>query len=260
MKDITTRRSFLKRGGKGLAAAAAMELGASSTSQASLSGADSSDAEPNAFCLSRLRYITTEPTIKPWNHLPQYDDAFLQHLKRVASIKTSKKSFKERVVGIDDLRRAYLEPGKPSKVFQHPFLFMTGQSKFVFRDEERKTLAEYIKRGGFIWADDCVDENKSYFSAVFIKEIAKVLPGHKMERLPFDHEIYHCFHDIPNGSPYCWGDQIGDHGLFYKGRLVALLTPNDVHCGWARQTPRFIPHIKACLQLGVNVVIYALTH
>jgi hypothetical protein len=48
-------------------------------------------------------------------------------------------------------------------------------------------------------------------------------------------------------------------GLFYEGRLVAFLTAGDVHCAWGdRVTPPGLQ--EPCLKMGVNIIVYALTH
>lgn len=265
MLESHTRRTFLKRGIEsvaGLTMAGNLASGALSVNgQPSRNDNDSLvDLEPDAFCFSRLRYTTIEPTRKPWNHLPEYDDAFLKFLNKVTNVKVSEKSFNERVIGVEDLHRIFFEANSRLKIFLHPFLFMTGQSRFVLSRKQGAALGEYIKRGGFLWADDCVDRNMLPFSHCVIRQIDKILPNTIMERVPPSHEIYHCFYDIPDGSPYCWGERLGDHGLFYDNRLAIFLTPNDVHCGMARDAPRFIPYREACLKIAANVVIYALTH
>jgi len=55
------------------------------------------------------------------------------------------------------------------------------------------------------------------------------------------------------------GVRHGLHGLFLNGRMVALLSPSDIHCGWANGDAWF-GHQKqvAALQMGINIYLYAM--
>ena len=88
------------------------------------------------------------------------------------------------------------------------------------------------------------------------------MPGYQMEPVPFDHEIYHCFYDFDQGAPVCQGQPNPDLGLFYNDRLVCFLTSGDLHCGWIHDvnSSRTGRVIQEAYKMGVNIVIYALTH
>ena len=50
-----------------------------------------------------------------------------------------------------------------------------------------------------------------------------------------------------------------DMGLFIEDRLVAFLTVGDLHCGWTSRF--FTPKVhEECLKMGLNIIVYALTH
>ena len=53
-------------------------------------------------------------------------------------------------------------------------------------------------------------------------------------------------------------------GLFYDDRLALFLTAGDVHCGWSH-IDWFCGGLThedtvECWKMGVNIIIYALTH
>ena len=140
---------------------------------------------------------------------------------------------------------------------------MTGEGNFRLSYDEAATLREYFKRGGFLYGDDCIKgKTEDYFFKAFEREIRKVMPGNEMKPVPLDHEIFHCFYDFDNGTPRCKGAPHPDMGLFYKDRLVAFLTAGDIHCGWCARffQPRTQALAEATYKMGVNIVIYALTH
>ncbi len=253
------RRSFLKHSITGLAGTLA---------PAGLSFAQAprgrGEEDPNLFVFPRLKFESLTHKGDLWNAHPDADEKFLNFLKTAINIKLSAKPWHERNIDIRELGRAYSKPEEKSRIYHTPFLFMTGEGKFLFQPNEAATLGEYFKRGGFLYADDCSSGGTGdYLYQCFIKEIQKALPGHKMEPVPFDHEINHCRFDFPNGAPRCRNRKPHrDMGLFYKGRLVAFLTNGDLHCGWAN---RFYGSdsqrvADTCYKMGTNIVLYALTH
>jgi hypothetical protein len=92
----------------------------------------------------------------------------------------------------------------------------------------------------------------------------RVFPNNELVELPFNHPIYHCFYDFPNGLP-----KIHEHdgkpaqglGIFYQGRLVVFYTYQcDLGDGWEDQEVHHDPPEKhlAALKMGTNIIIYSL--
>lgn len=56
------------------------------------------------------------------------------------------------------------------------------------------------------------------------------------------------------------GARHGPWGLTYNGRLISLLSPSDLHCGWTNGDRWFGQgqQIKA-MQMGTNIYVYAMT-
>lgn len=147
------------------------------------------------------------------------------------------------------------------KLFQYPYLYMTGHGKVRFLDEDIKILREYFAAGGFLHADDNYG-----MDSTFRIEVEKIFPDSPLIELPFDHDIYHSFYDFPNGLP-----KIHEHdgkppqgfGIFYNERLVIFYTYEcDLGDGWedpdVHNDP---PEIREqALKMGINIVVYSLTH
>jgi hypothetical protein len=66
------------------------------------------------------------------------------------------------------------------KLFQYPYLYMTGHGKVRFSDEEVKILRMYFAAGGFLHADDNYG-----MDSTFRREIEKVFPDSPLIELPF---------------------------------------------------------------------------
>jgi hypothetical protein len=223
------------------------------------------DDDPNAFVFPRLKYRTLTNVADNWDVHPYGDETLLARIKQVTNIKVSRKNWNQRVIDIKELGRAYAHPEEESRIFSLPFLFMTGEGRFELNRQEVATLREYFKRGGFLFGDDCVSNGTGrpgggadFFYQSFIKELQKVFPDSEMKPLPYDHEIYHCFYDFKKGAPVTQGQVNPDMGLFLEDRLVAFVISGDIHCGWCG----FFSNAKKeeSLKMGVNIIVYALTH
>lgn len=143
-------------------------------------------------------------------------------------------------------------------IFQYPLLHMTGHGNVFFNEEEAQNLKLYLESGGFLHIDDNYGM-KDYV----VKELKKVFPNQELKELPKSHEIFNTVFKFAQGLP-----KIHEHdgkrpqalGLFYKSRLVVLLTlESDLGDGWEDQEVHNDPEdvrLKA-LQMGANIVKYA---
>lgn len=147
------------------------------------------------------------------------------------------------------------------ELFQYPYLYMNGHGNVRFTNEEVKILRSYFAAGGFLHADDNYGMDSS-----FRREIKKVFPDSPLIELPFDHPIYGSFYDFPNGLPKIHehdGKPAQGFGIFYENRLVVFYTYEcDLGDGWEDADVHNDPLEKreAALKMGINIVIYSLTH
>lgn len=147
------------------------------------------------------------------------------------------------------------------KLFNYPYLYMNGHGKVRFSDVEIKILRNYFAAGGFLHADDNYGMDSS-----FRHEIVKVFPDSPLVELPFDYPIYRSFYDFPNGLPKIHehdGKPSQGFGIFYENRLVVFYTYEcDLGDGWEDPDVHNDPPEKreAAIQMGINIVVYSLTH
>jgi hypothetical protein len=141
-----------------------------------------------------------------------------------------------------------------------PYLYMTGHGNVKFTDDNVFTLRAHLLAGAFLHADDNYGMDQS-----FRREMKKVFPDKEWVELPPSHEIFKTHFILPNGLP-----KVHEHdkkrpqalGLFEGDRLVVLYTfESDLGDGWEDQE---VHHDSqdiraAALQMGTNIIIYALS-
>lgn len=147
------------------------------------------------------------------------------------------------------------------KLFQYPFVFMTGHGNISLTDAESRNLRRYLLNGGFLYVDDDYGLDQA-----FRREIKKIFPDKDLIEIPFSHGIYHSYYEFPNGLP-----KIHEHdnkapqgfGIFLEGRLALFYTfESNLADGWAdREVHNDTDEAREkSLQMGVNVVVWALTN
>lgn len=144
-----------------------------------------------------------------------------------------------------------------SKIFQYPFLHMTGHGNVVFNTEEAKNLKTYLLSGGFLHIDD------NYGMEPYLrKELLKIFPNKELEELGADHPIFNQEFIFPEGLPKIHehdGKRPQAFGIFSQNRLVLLFTfEADLGDGWENPTVHNDSEevrMKA-LQMGANIISY----
>lgn len=148
----------------------------------------------------------------------------------------------------------YVEVGSP-KIFNYPFIHMTGHGNVVFSNNDVENLRNYLLAGGFLHIDD------NYGMDEFIRdEIKKLFPDNKLVELPFEHPIFHQTYSFPNGLPKIHehdGERPQAFGIIENGRLVLLYTyETDLGDGWEDESVHNDPPEKRlqALKMGANIL------
>lgn len=146
------------------------------------------------------------------------------------------------------------------KLFQYPFLYLNGHGTVAFTDREAERLRRYLTGGGFLVVNDDYG-----LDASIRPQMKKVFPDQDFVLVPFDHPVYHAHFDFPNGLPKIHehdGQPAQGLGLFHEGRLVVFYAyESDIGDGWEPEEVHNTPLEKrrAALQMGVNLLVYAMT-
>jgi hypothetical protein len=146
------------------------------------------------------------------------------------------------------------------RLWDFPFLHMTGHGNVKFSDEEVVRLREYLLRGGFLHADDNYGLDES-----FRREMKRVFPDRELVDVPLSHPIYHAVYDFPRGLPKIHehdGKPARGFGIFLGDRLAVYYSySSDLGNGWEDiETYHDSAALhEAALRMGINLFVYAVT-
>jgi uncharacterized protein DUF4159 len=203
---------------------------------------------------------------------PEGDDNFSHRLGQLTRIQVAKTA-SSRMLTAPDLG-------------DFPLLYMSDPGYMVVSKEEKAAFARYLANGGFVWCDDFWGDAEWQQFADVMRE---VLPGREWRVLSADHPIFHTVFDLNDGMPQIpalpfaspggsTAESPGAHKfpagsldtpemrawLDDDGRIMVLATHNtDVGDGWEREAYGewyFETFSTKSYMVGVNVVIYAMTH
>ncbi len=177
------------------------------------------------------------------------DPEILPNLAKAVSERTNLK-----VEPVQDI----VEPGD-KKIFNYPFLFLTGHGKVDFSPAEVQNLREYLKKGGFLYIDD------DYGMDEYIrKEIKKIFPEKELKGVPYEHPIYHILYEFKKGPPKIHEHHPGPPeglGIFLEGRLVIFYTYNsNISDGWTDAYNDPPEKQEEAIKMGVNIVLYSVLY
>lgn len=164
--------------------------------------------------------------------------------------------------------------------FDWPWLYAVQVGEWGLTDKQGQALREYLLRGGFFMADDFHGRSEWY---EFESRIKKAFPDKQIREIPDDDAIFHLVYDlkeriqVPGQAHVSAGykrgmgpegnvDNIGARWLgIYdeKGRiLIAISYNSDIGDAWEYADDAWYPakYSDLAIRLGVNYVVYAMTH
>ncbi|MGE3513392.1 MAG: DUF4159 domain-containing protein [Vicinamibacterales bacterium] len=164
-------------------------------------------------------------------------------------------------------------------LFRCPYVMAADVGTLHFSDAEVARMREYLLKGGFLWVDDFWGTRAWQ---QWSSEIKRVLPEFPIFDIPLDHPIRHTLYDLQSipqvtaiqnwrGSGFSTSERGDDspHANFRgiadaHGRIVVVMTHNtDIADSWEREgedREYFLQFSPQGYSVGINVVLYALTH
>jgi Domain of unknown function (DUF4159) len=162
------------------------------------------------------------------------------------------------------------------RLFEYPWIYLVEPGFLKMHDSDVPILREFLLRGGSIYFDD--------FHGPFewdnlVREMKRVFPDREIVDVPRDHPIYSCFYKIDTypqvaglGS-FLTGRSWEKGGVVPRlrtilddnGRMMAFINWNtDMGDGWewsnAEDYPGYIKYTAMAYRMGINEIVYALTH
>ena len=148
------------------------------------------------------------------------------------------------------------------------FCYLSGHKLVQFTDRERENFEAYVRRGGFVFVDDCNHDIDGLFAKSFEAQIAAIFGADALKKIPNDHPLYRAFFVFDHGPPTTsfelngWGDDlVHDYlkGIEINGRLAVVYSNKDYGCEWDYdfRNKRFLAEDNT--KFGVNLAVYAMT-
>jgi hypothetical protein len=157
-------------------------------------------------------------------------------------------------------------------VYNWPWLYAVQVGEWGLTDGQAKVLRDYLLRGGFFMADDF---HGTLEWEVFNSAMKKVFPNREIVDIPGDDAIFHTVYDlddryqIPGAEHLRLGYKNDGKGAHWraiyddKGRIMVAASFNsDVGDSWEwADAPRYPARFSDLgIRIGVNYVVYAMTH
>jgi hypothetical protein len=191
---------------------------------------------------------------------PRADRHFSLALRRLTRIHVRSV---EQPVNLDD-----------GSVYDWPWLYAVQTGHWSLTDAQAKSMREYLLRGGFFMCDDFWGEDEWN---VFMESMHRVFPEREVVDLPGAEAIFHTVYDLDDRY------QVASEGSVQRGRsykcdpcpdrwrgiyddrgrlMVAITFQSDVGDSWEWADAPYYPEKYAALgiRIGVNYVVYAMTH
>jgi Domain of unknown function (DUF4159) len=181
-----------------------------------------------------------------WSH--DYPTAERNLYTALAALTSLPLTYDNKILTLDD-----------DEIFDFPFLYICEVGYWSINEKETERFAEYLARGGFLIVDDF---RGGYEWSNFLDQMKRVM-AQSPKPLSVDHPIFHCFFDFEkliDRAPYG-----GFRPLYYamyddNGRMVAVIhRDNDIGEGW-EWPDTDVEFSTAAFKLGINYLVYAMTH
>jgi hypothetical protein len=238
-------------------------------------------AFPGRFTFVRVRYDSVGGYSESWytyqgrdwerweTDYPEADENFLYRLSELTTLDPNPRAIVRRLTDED--------------LFEFPFIYMCDVGWMTLDDTEKARLREFLERGGFLWVDDFW----GYAEWDNFEEIMRdVLPEIPPREVPKEHPIFNIVYPLEDGCPQIparvfavqgyssepvWihksggVDDVHCRGYFNQdGRLMVVATHNtDIGDGFEREAEGewyFEKFSTRAYAMGINIVVYALTH
>ena len=208
------------------------------------------------FTFARVRFPLSEYAygdIK-WSHdYPRAERHFMEILKELTTLRPTMGG--GTVVDLSD-----------PDLFKFPVAYLCEPGFWVPSDEDVAALATYLKKGGFLIVDDFPTRQWGNFDQV----LQRVLPGARPVPLDPAHPIFDSFYHIDEAD-LSLGGYMSGRGQFLgvfedddptKRLLMVINFNQDIGEFWEYSDEGMFPVdlSNAAYKLGVNYVVYAMTH
>ncbi|HWQ31389.1 MAG TPA: DUF4159 domain-containing protein [Blastocatellia bacterium] len=161
------------------------------------------------------------------------------------------------------------------KVFDYPLIYAVEPGRMSLSPEDAARLREYLERGGMLMLDDFWGEREWWNVQ---RQMKLIFPDREIQELPLSHPLFHCYFDInevvqvPNVDNWIYYHRTDEKGgvvPYYEGILdeqgrvmvfIARNTDNGDAWEWIDHPQYPLRYGLAAYKIGMNVIVYAMTH
>lgn len=153
------------------------------------------------------------------------------------------------------------------QIFNYPVLYLTEPGFWQTNDEEVAAMQKYFARGGFMIIDDFHDfgdKGAQWFNMYY--NIKQVFPDREPVPVEPDHPIWSIYYDVdPIEAPSTKPEFTKYDDEYYaiyddSGRMMCFISyKQDISDGW-EWPGRLAEASTVSFQMGINIIMYALTH
>lgn len=179
-----------------------------------------------------------------------------------------------RLSGVDAYPNENALPLGGADIREFPFIYVVEAGALNLNEDERQELHDYLVSGGFLVVDDFWG---TWAWKTLVGQMQRVFPNRAFQDVPLDHPLFHAYFDIdklvqvPNVA-LAQGSKTYEYdgfvpqarGIFDdNGRLMVLVNWNtDLGDAWewADSVNYPLHYSNYAYQLGINIVIYAMTY
>jgi hypothetical protein len=211
------------------------------------------------FTFVRLRYGPETRAVSqavPWSHdYPIGERNFMRILDELTFLRP--KLDETGIFALDD-----------PTLTRHPIAYMAEPGYWSLTEEEAEAFRAYLLRGGFVIFDDFSPQRGGWEG--FEHAFRRVLPEARFYDLDPSHPIFHAFFEIDSFDILPQNYDVGRpvlRAVFERNdpgrRMLAMINYNtDISEYWEEGGRGFRPiwETNQAYKLGVNYVMYALTH
>jgi hypothetical protein len=218
-------------------------------------------AEKGEYTFARLRYRSYGGDYYSWGtDANKSERQFIQGVRRLTRLHTRSV---ETIIDADS-----------DEMFNWPWLYAVEVGRWQLSDSQARRLRTYLDRGGFLMVDDF---HGTYQWDIFAASLRRVFPDREVVDIEDAHQIFHVLYDlsqrfqvpgrryIRSGRTYEQdGYEARWRGVFDdRGRLqVAICHNMDLGDAWEwADDPQYPePFASLAYRIGVNYIIYSMTH
>ena len=165
-----------------------------------------------------------------------------------------------------NLKREVVDLGKDD-LSNLSFLYLTGLDDFHLSDPSITALRGFLQRNGTLLINNGL--GLSTFDAAVRRELARVLPGAKLESIPLSHAI---FSEVVPVQAADYAPAVAMRygplntpkleGITLNGDVRVIYSPIDLEAGWEEtEYPMAIAYrADTATPLGMDILMYAATH